>query len=156
MNLAVKWSAIATTAVAALYLVMPQEKLDQAHESWLRLTHDSGQACLDYERQQLKDPDSARLLSAFSKDGTTTIKYKAKNSYGAYGTSDVQCAMSGYEVEAHLTDMMRETQRSYAKIKEMERRNDCLKKQVDLQWSGVSSGEAARKVRESAGCEDFH
>lgn len=156
MNIGVRWAAIASATAAVVYLVMPQGKLDQARESWLRLTHDSGEACLDFERQRLKDPDSARLLSAFSKDGATTIRYKAMNSYGAYVTSEVQCAVSGNEVDAHLTDMQRGNQRSDAKIQEMQRQNDCLKKQVDLQWSGVGSAEAARKVREIAGCEDFH
>jgi hypothetical protein len=142
---------------------MPQEKIDRARESWLRVAHDSGQACLDYERQQLKDPDSARLLSAFSKDGTTTIKYKARNSYGAYGTSDVQCVVNGGYVNISQTEMIRHTarlvkmnQESDARIKEMERQNKCLMNVNDLMWTGVQEADAKQRVRQTAGCEDVH
>lgn len=156
MNLGVKWGAIVTVAIAVVYLVMPQEKIDRAHESWLRLTNDSGQACLDYERLQLKDPDSARLLSAFTKGGTATIKYKARNSYGTYGQSEVQCAMSGNEVSSENTELVRESARLSASTKETEKRIVCLQRVIALQRQELRLDDARDKVRQTPGCEDFH
>lgn len=83
-------------AVAAFFMFAPEDRINYAKETWRRIQKDDAQLCLDVARKELKDPESARLISlekiTFKEDksraGTYLLKYKAKNSYGAYVTGE--------------------------------------------------------------------
>ena len=134
MNIGVKWAAVATAGMAVVFLLTPQEKVDRGHESWLRLRNDAGQACLDYERQHLKDPDSAQLTTVSKgQDSSVTIAYKAKNSYGAFGQSEAVCVIEASgKVSDFRTGMRRESIRMEAKTKLLVEDNKCLQRQYEL------------------------
>lgn len=139
--------AVALAAACTLYLVTPQEKIDRVGESWLRFKKDPGQACLDYERRQLKDPDSARLLGASTNDGKTTIKYKAKNGYGAYGQTEALCWFSSYgDISEELTEIAREDVRLVASNKRLDAKIACLDETNKLMRAGKSLDDAYREA----------
>lgn len=150
MNLA-KWVAVLAIAVVAVFLLMPQEKLDGMKESWLRVKNDPGQACLDFERRGLKDPDSARLLSTSEGERSVVmITYKAKNSYGAFDKSEAACSTDpdGKVSEEH-TKLVRMRIRLTAEIKLSEARIECHDKIIKLQKENMALAEA----RKLAGCD---
>lgn len=122
---------IGAGVAAGLYLLMPQERLDRATEAWRRVTGNAGQLCLDYERAGLKDPDSARLLSSDGGNESVTIKYKAKNSYGAYGTREVVCVVAERAVDDIRTATVR-----------LKRQNDCMEQALALQKDSFGKSEA--------------
>lgn len=102
--------ALATLVIA---LIMPKERSDAIKESLLRLTGDAGVACLDYHRGSLKDADSASLIRSTEGGSkyipTVQITYKAKNSFGAFGTSVASCTMNqDGSVHVKLTELSRE------------------------------------------------
>lgn len=140
--------AVALATACALYLVTTQEKIDRIGESWLRITNDRGQACLDFERQQLKDPDSARLLVATTKDSETTIKYKAKNGYGAYGQAEAVCSFSQGKFSEELTGIEREHLRLDASIRRLTAKGACLDETNKLMRAGKSLDDAYREAGE--------
>src|SRR5262245_34150926 len=88
------WTGGAVAAIAVVLLVMPTDRLYRLQELGQRMTNGDAVACLDYERESLKDPGSARLLSSSpGKDERyIRIRYKARNGYGAYGSSEAVCA----------------------------------------------------------------
>lgn len=144
----VKWVSGIIAAIVAVFLLMPQERLDGIKESWRRLTGDPGQACLDFERRNLKDAESARLLTA-SRDKAlhhVTINYKAKNSYGAFVESEVVCWVDDTDgkVNENLTGLVRKTIRSEAQIKLLDADSACLERRNALIHQGVELEEATR------------
>lgn len=144
MNLA-KLVAVFAAAVVAVFLLMPQEKLDGMKESWLRVKSDPGQACLDFERRDLKDPDSARLLNTLKRQGSdVTITYKAKNSYGAFGQAEVVCSVDDGKVNEFGTKLVREHIRLDASIKQMDENIKCLERRNAFMTAGKWMEEATR------------
>lgn len=118
---------------------------EQAHEWWKRTTADPGQLCFDYERQSLKDPFSAKLASyTVDKDSTVTIKYYAKNSYGAYGPGEAICYVSGDAVHPGLTTSKREIKAMEAYNEKLERQSECLQAEIKDMYEGKSAKEANR------------
>lgn len=78
--------------VGSFFMFAPEDRINYAKEAWRRIQKDDAQLCLDIARKELKDPESARLISLEkvtykedkSRAGTYLLRYKAKNSYGAY------------------------------------------------------------------------
>lgn len=85
--------------IPLFFMFAPEERVNSVQEGWRRLTKDTGQLCLDYERLELKDPEGARLISTGFKDDIFFIVYKAKNSYGTYGTLKGICSFSDGKVD---------------------------------------------------------
>lgn len=81
----------------------PEERINSVKEAWLRIKKDKAQLCLDVIRKDLKDPDSARIVSFekivkdanYSKTDTFLLKYRAKNSYGAYNIAEEHFSFIG-------------------------------------------------------------
>ena len=155
MKQGLKWAALSIAVLLVVYLVTPQDKIDGWQVSWLRVTGSPGIACLDYQRKQLKDPDSAKLTSTVTKDGNTTIRYKAANSYGAFVSGEAQCDVSYGVVNVELTEMQRANTISAARISEIQRENACLDRHVRLMWKGVPTIDAMAQVRQTEGCGDY-
>lgn len=78
--------------VGSFFMFAPEDRINYAKETWRRIQKNDAQLCLDIARKELKDPESARLISlekvTYKEDksrvGTYLLRYKAKNSYGAY------------------------------------------------------------------------
>ena len=155
MKQGLKWAALSIAVLLVVYLVTPQDKIDGWQVSWLRVTGSPGIACLDYQRKQLKDPDSAKLTSTVTKDGTTTIRYKAANSYGAFVSADAQCTVLYGAVNVELTEMQRANTISAARSNEMQRENACMDRHVQLWLKGISAIDAMAQVRQTEGCSDY-
>lgn len=152
MILGRKWAVIVTVGIAVVYLVMPQERIDRTHESWLRLTGDPGQACLDFERRVLKDADSARLLTVTAvKDSMVTITYRAKNGYGAYDQSTAVCSVDGRgEINESNTRIARLKSAVDRNSQRMDDAIACLQRRIEvrreLKRQGRYSGEDDKEM----------
>lgn len=141
-----------------VYLVMPAERAEGVHETFMRLTDSDAVGCLDYERQSLKDPDSARIISVASgsKSDEIKIRYKAKNGYGAYGTTEVFCARglssSGldHDLAVTHTEIMRETLRLEQESAQLQHHITCLDKKNNL----IRKGETLENARTGVETED--
>ena len=155
MRTALCWIGGAIFLSIVLYLVTPQDKLDRGHESWLRLTGSPDIACLDYERRRLKDPDSAKLISAISEHGTTTIRYRATNSYGAFISAEAQCATEDGKVNLERTQVVRENTRLEDRIGEATRQLECSTRLNILVRKGTEYESAISETRRTEGCGDF-
>lgn len=82
------WVAMAGgVAVAAFFAFAPEDRVNAAQESLRWVTSRPSQGCLDWVRERLNDPESARLVAW--EHGILT--YKAKNRYGAYVTATQKC-----------------------------------------------------------------
>lgn len=130
----------AAAALLIVYLVMPTERADQISDSLKRLSGDAGMKCLDYHRQNLKDPDSAKLLGsrAISEESgkSVEITYKAQNSYGAFVKGAFTCVLArDGNVDATMT-------RVNGVISEMRQKNDCLERQIAARREGNPSAES--------------
>lgn len=102
--------AIAIGAVALVtWLLMPAERISQGAELISRLQGNQGVLCLDYERLSLSDPDAAKLRSYYKLNGgnDVSIKYSAKNAYGAYISAEAICSIRDGKVNALSTSMAR-------------------------------------------------
>lgn len=98
--------AIAVAAFIAVYLLTPPETKVGLGESWLRLTHDPGQLCFDYERKRLNDPFTAKLQTQSvnaTDPNEVRITLQAKNSYGAYMSTQAVCIMKAGTIDADAT-----------------------------------------------------
>jgi hypothetical protein len=139
MDVKAKWlrnAGILIGVVFVLYIMAPQEKLDHVSEAWLRLTNDPGESCLEYERKLLKDPDSSRLISESSKGDVTTIRYKAKNSYGAFDDAEAVCSILGGKVNEYSTQLTRENLRIDAHIQVLNLQNKCIELSIQRMRDG--------------------
>ena len=111
MSIKKTFYVVAGLAVLAgvIALVMPQERADAIATSFKRSTGDVGILCLDYIRGKLKDPESAKLLDTTvtkqAVDQKVTIRYKAKNSYGAYTTSEESCVFAKGKIDESGTKL---------------------------------------------------
>lgn len=111
MSIKKTFYVVAGLAVLAgvIALVMPQERADAISTSFKRSTGDVGILCLDHIRGKLKDPESAKLLDTTvtkqSVDQKVTIRYKAKNSYGAYTTSEESCVFAKGKIDESGTKL---------------------------------------------------
>ena len=111
MSIKKTFYVVAGLAVLAgvIALVMPQERADAIATSFKRSTGDVGILCLDHIRRKLKDPESAKLLDTTvtkqSVDQKVTIRYKAKNSYGAYTTSEESCVFAKGKIDESGTKL---------------------------------------------------
>ena len=93
---------IAVTAVLAVLFVMiaPDHRVEAIKATWRRTNGDSGQECLDVWASSLKDPQTVQLLATTDRgDGMIKVKYRAKNSSGAYGTGFFDCPLKYGEVD---------------------------------------------------------
>ena len=128
-----RWVAGAAVAVVAMYFLMSQERLDGVTDTLRRAKGDSGQACLDFERRKLKDPESARLLAASTGDNSVTITYKAKNSYGAFGQTSSVCVV---DASGRVSEPGTRTARMKAVVDQNNLRMDdaiaCLKRRIEV------------------------
>ena len=120
--------------VASFLILAPEDRINYAKETWRRIKKDDGQSCLDIARKEFKDPESARLISfskiTYNADKTILhtylLKYKAKNSYGAYETGEEYFQYnsinnqwqidSGYKI---IHDLEKENKELEDKIKEI-------------------------------------
>lgn len=143
----IKISSIAAAAVVFVFLLTPQEKIENGRETWRRLVNNPAQACLDYERKFLKDPDSAKLLESRSeKESGVIIKYKAKNSYGAYTVGDEKyCYVSSGVVDEQITQLHRDNEESEKNLARLKAENLCIQRRNQLMREGASYAEAVRK-----------
>jgi|GEM_PF-3373596 len=98
--------SISSLMVIAFFMFAPEDRTNAAKEAWRRIQKDKAQACLDDLRKTLKDPDSARIVSfglvkekseAGGEISYYLLKYKAKNSFGAYGQAEQGYDCSGSE-----------------------------------------------------------
>ena len=111
MSIKKTFYVVAGLAVLAgvIALLMPQERADAISTSFKRSTGDVGILCLDHIRGKLKDPESAKLLDTTvtkqSVDQKVTIRYKAKNSYGAYTTSEESCVFAKGKIDESGTKL---------------------------------------------------
>lgn len=70
------------------------------------------QVCLDSLRLELKDPDSAAVVANLGnrglelKDGAFFLRYKAKNSYGAYISSTTYCPAGGPSLASSFEEIV--------------------------------------------------
>ena len=92
----------------AFFMFAPEDRVNAVDEKIKTVLKDEGLMCLNHQCTLLKDADSARLISTTSKrnDGggeSVSIKYKAKNSYGAYGTSNAKCVVRNGKVDVAMT-----------------------------------------------------
>lgn len=75
---------------------------------------DPSQQCLDSAKLSFKDPDSAKVVANLGKRGSTEegawfwIRYKAKNSYGAYVSSNMACNRALLK-ETYVRDNLQES-----------------------------------------------
>lgn len=114
-------------------LLMPKDRADQLSDSILRLSGNSGMACLDFHRKSLKDPESARLTSSTLTGDINypevTINYRAQNSYGAYIAAEAHCTLNpAGKVEEALTNLGQATRMELVVQKKLERELKCLQK----------------------------
>lgn len=98
--------SIASLMVIAFFMFAPEDRTNAVKEAWRRTQKDKAQACLDDLRKTLKDPDSARIVSfglvkekseAGGEISYYLLKYKAKNSFGAYSQDEQGYDCSGAE-----------------------------------------------------------
>lgn len=143
-----KWKIVigSLTVVVVLLLLTPQDKLDSANESWSRLWRNPAQLCLDYERSQLKDPDSAKVLSSHTDGNDVTIKYKAKNSYGAFGTTEVTCSVKSGQIDIESTKLVRGSHLADLELQRMDREIACLDNSNKLLMEGSSFRDVRAKM----------
>lgn len=88
---------ILLTIIALFLMFAPSERVNSVKETWLRISKDPAQICLDNARLKLLDPDNARVIS-FSyvpEEFSYVLKYKSKNSYGAYVEGEYFCDAKG-------------------------------------------------------------
>lgn len=127
------WTAGTAVAIVAVYFLMPQERLDGIADALRRAKGDPAQGCLDFERGNLKDPESARLLTSSTADGSVTITYKAKNSYGAYGQTTSVCVV---DANGRISDSGTRAARMKTIVDLNSLRMDdaiaCLKRRIEL------------------------
>ena len=126
-------------------------------EKWRQLTGDRGQACLDFERQVLLDPLSARLVGlelTVPGSSEVRIKYLAKNSFGAYVPGEAVCVVSSGVVDQSATAMARrneeirsQTEAIQASTAKKERILDCLKRKIQAMREGSSQSEDCERVQ---------
>jgi len=85
--------------IALFFMFAPNERINSVKEAWLRIKKDPAQRCLDTARKNLLDPDSARIISFsyIQKEYAYVLKYRSKNSYGAYVQGVFFCDSSGDE-----------------------------------------------------------
>lgn len=147
-----KWGAGVAATVVALFFLMPQERVDGIAETWRRAKGDPGQACLDFERRSLKDPDSARLTMVSAVAGPlVTIEYRAKNTFGAYDQAAVVCAV---DAKGNLNESDTRIARLKATLDRTTQHMDeaivCLEKRMELRRelkrTGRYTGEADKKM----------
>lgn len=135
---------IILVSLPVIWLFTPAEKLEQLQVSWNRLWNDPGTACLDFYRPTLKDPDSAKLVSTSKKsENTYDIKYKAKNSYGAYVVGDTTCKFASGQVDPVLTELhvlSKDLESELAKAKKV----TCLLERDALTRAGKTLEEASK------------
>ena len=146
------WQVGATviTLTALAILLTPVDTKDSMGESWRRLTGDPGQLCFDYERKALKDPYSARLDS-YQAEATNphnvTVKYHAKNSFGAFGAGEALCSISSGAVDEVHTKLLREERsiedhlrKLNADIACLERRNAFIHRGQPIEEATAAAG----------------
>lgn len=97
--------AVPVVLIPLFFMFAPEERTNSVVEGWRRMTSDNAQACLDYERQSLKDPEGARLVSTGFKGTNFFIIYKAKNGYGTYGTMKGVCSFSSGKVDPVMSQL---------------------------------------------------
>lgn len=68
-------------------------------------TANPGQQCFDFWANTLKDPDSAAIetWALDPKDQVIMVKYRAKNSFGAYNIGIFECQATNGEIDLEST-----------------------------------------------------
>jgi len=126
---AIKWIAGIILLGIAVLLLMPKDRIDSMEESWRRFKKEPGQACLDYQRKNLKDPSSARLINTtVLSDFDVSINYSAKNSYGANLTAEALCTVQDGKIDDLGTKLLQSGKEIKAELEELEAHNDCQQK----------------------------
>lgn len=132
--------------VGLVFLLIPQERADAISTYIKRSRGDLGMVCLDYYRNNLKDPESAKLINTTFTDSTElqeiSIKYKAKNSYGAYITSEEKCTFIDGKLNEKLTDNSKIVEEE---INKMDKEIACRKQKMRDVENGNSWGQAESK-----------
>ncbi len=95
-----------------IWVFAPPEKLTEISESIVGKSPQT--MCLDYVKghRDLKDPDSAQLVSFTLKEGgaheRVAIRYKATNSFGAFLTKEYECNIIGGSAHPSLEQFDRD------------------------------------------------
>lgn len=147
----IKIGGAALAFLFVLVVLTPQEKLDRLGLALSRANGNPGTLCLDYQRRYLKDPISAELLEQSGKKESETsievnIKYRAKNSYGAYQTSTAICVITNGEINETSTEVTRTIHKLKEEISALDESNDCLEKFNKFGRSGDSASVARSKL----------
>ena len=104
---------VEVAAVLAVLFVMfaPDHRVEDVKASWRRMNGDNGQVCLDAWSSDLKDPQSAQLVSTTSLgDDKIMVEYRAKNDYGAYKQGFFDCPLKNGEVDTYAMVMKRSSE----------------------------------------------
>lgn len=131
----------------AAVLAVSREANDAVVQLWHRTLNDPGQACFDFERQNFKDPYSARMDSYIvdrTNANVVLITYHAKNSYGAYVPGESQCVVRAGKVDESSTQTHRLSVETNKAIEKIDVENKCLEAQIKLQYAGKSATEAKK------------
>lgn len=143
MSIKKTFYVVAGLAVLAgvIALVMPQERADAIATSFKRSTGDVGILCLDYIRGKLKDPESAKLLDTTvtkqAVDQKVTIRYKAKNSYGAYTTSEESCVFANGKIDESGTKLSHTLDKLAKEADKLEKETVCLEEKMKNRRNGA-------------------
>lgn len=76
----------------ASYFFLPEQKQEQI-KSFIR-ANNSEQQCLNFHKTEFKDPESTILLGFKTSANQIEVKYKSKNSYGAYVSGWLSCPLN--------------------------------------------------------------
>lgn len=74
------------------YFFLPEQKQEQIR-SYFR-ENNSEQQCLNFHKTEFKDPESTILLGFKTSASQIEVKYKSKNSYGAYISGWLSCPLN--------------------------------------------------------------
>lgn len=149
-----KWIGGAALVVAAILLVMPQERWEHLNEAKLRYQEPGAMECLDKERPRLHDPESAKYVRTefmyrnldLGDEPIHVVKvhYRAKNGYGAMVQESAICALIKGHFDGEATQRARDAIKRKEVNDKLELQIKCLKER-NLQMSlGRLSREATQ------------
>lgn len=73
------------------YSFAPIDRVNAINQPFKRLFNNYGQLCFDLHSHTLKDRHTAEIIKTSKYDSVVYVKYRAKNSYGAYSEGQFEC-----------------------------------------------------------------
>ena len=140
MRVGAKVTAAMVVAAAATVLAVPAGMSESVQQDWRRFTGDPGQACFDYEKALLADPDGARLEShsvGETDPDEVTIKYRAGQGDEPQAT-EVLCVVRAGKVSEPDTVRGREHAAAVKRVQMLMAEFECLEQQKQALRKGHS------------------